>query len=314
MTSRRGIRKVGRATSALVVAVAVSGCSALDLTGAAQETVIVTETVATVTGPASAQGGVALPDAGPGVVPGPPPSAPVGEVAAPDLETVVGSAPGTGTGTGIAVTSVGGAGAVHTAGTVQTAPAWSTIKIPLAIAVARLDPQTLEGATTAITVSDNQSAEHLWNSLGGGATAAAAIGEILVEGGDTTSRVPSGRTRPGYSIFGQTGWALGDQARFGGRLPCLGSSARVVELMGEVSPDQRWGLGRIPGARFKGGWGPGETGGYLVRQFGLVPGVGGDVAVAMAVDAESFEAGTAGLSAMADALAPQLATIAGGRC
>jgi hypothetical protein len=44
--------------------------------------------------------------------------------------------------------------------------------------------------------------------------------------------------------------------------------------MGEVVPDQSWGLGEAgypPGVRlaFKGGWGPEPGGGYLVRQIGV---------------------------------------------
>lgn len=278
-----------------VSAVTVSSCSALGTTKAAQETVVVTEVVATVTG----------------TPPVTPPLVPARDGAWANLETVVGSVSGT---VGIAVAPVGGGGEVRTAGPWQTGVAWSTIKVPLTVAVARTDPQALEGTTAAITVSDNQSAESLWNSLGGGDAAAAAVRGVLAEGGDATSQVPSVRTRDGFSVFGQTRWALSDQARFGSRLPCLGSSARVVDLMGQVSSDQRWGLGRIPGARFKGGWGPGESGGYLVRQFGLVPGAGGDVAVAIAIDAPSFEAGTTALSTMADALAPQLPSTPGGTC
>ena len=47
---------------------------------------------------------------------------------------------------------------------------------------------------------------------------------------------------------------------------------------------------------------------------GLVPGAGGDVAVAIAVEAPTFEAGTTALTSMADELARGLATMPGGRC
>lgn len=294
-------------------AAAAGACSPLGATDGAQRAVlVVTETVATVTGapPPPVQGGVGAPEvradtppAAPTAVP-PAPSAPI------DLSSVVEGVSGT---AGIAVSPVGG-GDVQTAGEWRTGVAWSTIKVPLAVAVARTDPQALENAGTAITLSDNQAAEQLWNALGGGTAAASAVGAVLVDGGDVTTQVPAVRARAEYSVFGQTRWALTDQARFGGRLPCVRSAGRVLELMGQVSPDQRWGLGRIPGARSKGGWGPGESGGYLVRQFGIVPGAGGDVAVAIAVDAPSFEAGTADLSTMADALAPLLPSIPGGAC
>ena len=41
--------------------------------------------------------------------------------------------------------------------------------------------------------------------------------------------------------------------------------------MGRIVPEQRWGLGRVPGIRFKGGWGPSERpeGGYEVIQVGI---------------------------------------------
>ncbi len=283
--------------------------------------VVVTETVATVTG-APAQGGVGGLAEAPGPVPSGPPSAPAPADPAPaapapagatalDLAAVTAAAPGP---AGVAVTPVGRPAEVVTSGTWQSGVAWSTIKVPLAVAVARWSPQALEGATSAITVSDNQAAETLWATLGGGDAAAAEVGAVLADAGDTTTRVPSVHTRAGYSIFGQTQWSLADQARFAAALPCLGGAARVVDLMGRIAPEQRWGLGRIPGARFKGGWGPGVQGGYLVRQFGLVPGAGGDLAVVIAVEAPTFEAGTAALSAMADALAPQLATATGGAC
>ncbi|WP_291081139.1 hypothetical protein [Dietzia sp. UBA5065] len=306
MTPEHGRRAAVAAT--LAIAVAAGGCSSLGASGSPRETVLVTEVVTTVTAASPVQGGVGVPGAAAGVPPAPVPPAPDVPAA---LDAVISAVPGS---SGVAVSAVGGAGEVRSAGLWRTGVAWSTIKVPLAVAVARTDPQALEASATAITVSDNGAAERLWDSLGGGASAASAVGAVLAEGGDSTSQVPSVHTRAGYTIFGQTRWALSDQARFGSRLPCLQSSARVLELMGQVSPDQRWGLGRIPGARVKGGWGPGEGGGYLVRQFGIVPGAGGDVAVALAIDAPSFEAGAAALSTMADDLAPHLPSIPGGVC
>jgi hypothetical protein len=53
-------------------------------------------------------------------------------------------------------------------------------------------------------------------------------------------------------------------------------------------PEQRWGLGRVPGIRFKGGWGPREEpqGGYEVIQVGIA----GPTVIAIAARAEDFEA------------------------
>jgi len=62
--------------------------------------------------------------------------------------------------------------------------------------------------------------------------------------------------RPQFTAFGQTIWALTDQARFTASAVCDSSNAPIFTLMGQVESDQRWGLGVIPDARFKGGWGP----------------------------------------------------------
>lgn len=290
-----------------IVVLSASGCESASI---ARETVFVTSTVATVTGEPAQAGEAPLPERTEVPVTQSPhlESGAMTNDSAAMLDRIVGQ------GAGIALTPAGGDGQILTAGAWQDGVAWSTIKVPLAIAATRVDQQAAGSASSAIRNSDNTAAESLWAGLGGGASASRAVTEVLAEGGVTNAPVPSVRTRAEYSIFGQTRWSLVDQARFAGALPCLDAAGPVVELMGEISQDQRWGLGQIQGARFKGGWGPGESGGYLVRQFGLVPGVDGDVAVAMAVDAPSFEAGVAILSAMADALAPELSTIRGGRC
>ena len=295
----------------LVLTLTSAGCG---VKGEKGEAIVVTETVATVTG-GPAQGGVDVPAASADALSASTaasPASPVPFSVPPEyLNAVVSGVPGP---AGLAVAPVGGAEQVVAAGSWQSGVAWSTIKIPLAVAVARSDPQALEMSTSAVTVSDNQAAESLWATLGGGDEAASAVEAVLAEGGDTVSDVPSVHTRAGYSVFGQTRWSLVDQARFMSSMPCLDGAGRVVDLMGQITPGQQWGLGRIPGARFKGGWGPGETGGYLVRQFGLVPGGGGDVAVALAVEAPTFEAGTTALTSMADELAQGLAAMPGGRC
>jgi len=72
-----------------------------------------------------------------------------------------------------------------------------------------------------------------------------------------------------------------------------GSGRTVLGLMGEVSSD-RWGLGSagVP-ARWKGGWGPGTDGRYLVRQMGVLDTSSGPLVVTLAAIASdgSFESG-----------------------
>ncbi|GAA1708668.1 hypothetical protein GCM10009831_17970 [Dietzia cercidiphylli] len=303
LLSRRGALASGSCGLVLVV----SGCGGLVPTSEPLQTVYVTSTVTTVSPGPVGPGGAEGPDTAQLTVPPVADPRPGGM----DLSGVIDGVPSP---VGIAVAGVGGRSEVQTAGVVQSGAAWSTIKVPLAVAVARVSPASLESASTAITASDNAAAERLWDALGGGASSAAGIGAVLADGGDSTTRVPTVRTRAEYSIFGQTRWPLVDQARFGSLLPCIGSSARVLDLMGRVSPDQSWGLGRIPGARFKGGWGPGESGGYLVRQFGIVPAAGGEVAVAIAVESASFDQGVGTLSAVADALALRLPSLQGEQC
>ncbi len=196
--------------------------------------------------------------------------------------------------------------------------AWSTIKVPLAIAALRHDPVVAEGyAEAAITVSDNGAAQALWNSLGDGPEAAKAVQEVLDEAGDSVTGVAGPRTRMDYNSFGSTEWSLANQARFASKLPCLEQASAVTELMQQITPEQRWGLGSITGAEFKGGWGPDDdTGVYLVRQFGVVPTKSGSVAIALAAQADSgeFEDSTALLDRLALLISHHLDDLRGGKC
>lgn len=170
---------------------------------------------------------------------------------------------------------------VIAAGDDSASPAWSTIKVPLAIAALRADPALAGTASAAIRVSDNAAAEVLWESA-----TADSVDAVLAEGqaGTVVNRQV---LRPEFSIFGQTPWAPGDQARFAAHLPCLSGAEPVLADMGMVDPGQSWGLGTVEGARFKGGWGPDPEGRYTARQFGLLPSAEGDVAVALTVSPES---------------------------
>ena len=54
-------------------------------------------------------------------------------------------------------------------------------------------------------------------------------------------------------------------------------------------------LGTIPGAVFKGGWGPEPENGYVVRQFGLMPGPK-PYGIAVMVVADNYQSGQYALS------------------
>lgn len=190
-----------------------------------------------------------------------------------------------------------GSDSVEQLGPLQTGPAWSTIKLPIAARViedtggaAALSSSTRDLVGRAITASDNAAAAELWDQLasahGGPSGAASAVGELLAAAGDTQTTV-STVGRDGFSPYGQTEWSLVAQEHFVSALAagCVAPAAagELRTLMGQVVPDQRWGLGTASSnASFKGGWGPGLDGRYLVRQVGVVEQDGGAIAVAIA--------------------------------
>jgi hypothetical protein len=218
---------------------------------------------------------------------------------------------------GIAVSAVGDGQAPMTLGEWQSGPAWSTIKVPLIIAALREEqrPTVTDAMTAAITESDNAAAESIWAGLGDPATAAHKVDAVLRETGDPTT-VQSQKVRPEFSAFGQTEWPLTDQVRFISVAFCDKANAPVFALMGQVQHDQSWGIGTVSGSRFKGGWGPSPTGGYLVRQVGVLNSPAGAIAVALAAQPASgqFDDGVAALTQMASWLTVHLTALPTGRC
>jgi hypothetical protein len=209
---------------------------------------------------------------------------------------------------GLAVSAVGLNPLVREVGTLREGVAWSTIKVPIAMAVetrAEGHPTASEQSllTRAITASDNSAAEALWSGLGPPSAAAAAVLTVLASTGDTSTQVETRVLRPGFTSFGQTQWPLPAQQRFIAALPCLPNAGPVLSLMTQIVPDQQWGLGSIGAdTQFKGGWGPDPAGRYLVRQMGIVRLANGRLLatsiMTMPADA-SFETGTANLTQIA---------------
>lgn len=203
--------------------------------------------------------------------------------------------------------STGGQDVVEV-GSLRTGVAWSTSKVPIAMAViaagaGQAQRQNLEAA---ITRSDNSAAERLWEALGEGRAAAQAADAQLRAAGDTSTMIESRQLLPGFSSFGQTRWSLRDQAIFSAGMACTGAGAAVLALMGKVDPSQRWGLGAADvAAEFKGGWGPGVDpgvgSGYLDRQMGLLTldGRRAAVAIAAAPADGSHESGISALTEIA---------------
>lgn len=208
---------------------------------------------------------------------------------------------------GKAAVAIAGPDYELTAGDATGFPAWSTIKVPIAIAALRANPDKSREASAAIQNSDNNAALELWNSIDPEKADA-----VLTEGGSPLT-IQREVTRPEFTPFGQTIWEPAQQARFASNLQCIDGADEVVGYMGNIAGDQSYGLGQIPGARFKGGWGPTPEGKYVVRQFGIVPGTEGtsdntDVAIAITVfpGAGSYEEGQAMANALVDKLKPAL--------
>ncbi len=204
---------------------------------------------------------------------------------------------------GVAVTS---GGEVLRLGALRTGTAWSTAKVPVAMAAIADGSAGSADLTAALTASDNAAAERLWAGLGLPTTAARLATAQLRTGGDGRTVVQTRRLAgPRFTAFGQTGWRLDDQARFALGLECSVPGRRALAVMRRVVPAQRWGLGTLSGfSAFKGGWGPGIRPGrvrsrWLERQFGVVTVGGRRLAVALASTAPDHTAGPRALTRLA---------------
>lgn len=205
---------------------------------------------------------------------------------------------------------------VRSFGVYQTGPAWSTIKVPLAIAALQRSEEVSGIVSLAIKDSDNDAAEKLWSSLGNPKQAALAVESVLKIGGDAATIVQSERVRPEFTAFGQTDWSLADQATFTSALPCIAAAAPVVDDMHHLASNQQWGLALRNDAAAKGGWGPSPDGHYLVRQIALVTTPSGNLGIAIAAQPRDgkFESGISEVGALAAWLDPHLGDFTGVRC
>lgn len=197
-------------------------------------------------------------------------------------------------------------------------PAWSTIKVPLAIAALRHSPkQASPLVPLAIRNSDNVAAEELWAQLGQPDEAAEAVGVILREGGDSLTRLETQRTRgPKYTAFGQTDWSVADQAVFMAALPCLADSEPVITDMKSLAANQQWGMALRTDTAAKGGWGPSPEDAYLVRQVATITTPEGHLGVALSALPQdgSFDTGIAQVGKLAEWVGRHLGEFAAKRC
>jgi len=159
----------------------------------------------------------------------------------------------------------------------------------------------------AKTMSDNDAAMRLFASLGSWQQGSVALTKVLKETGNPTDAVAA-ESEPDNTGFGDIHWSLDNQVTFADRMACLDGSEPVLDEMGQVIPVHRMGLGVLPGARFKGGWGPENDGTYVLREFGLVGEKDRQVPVAIAVVPDDALDSTAreAAQALAEALEPVL--------
>jgi hypothetical protein len=215
---------------------------------------------------------------------------------------------------GVAITTDGG---VRSFGPWAGGVAWSTIKVPLAIAALRHSTEEASPLVPlAIRDSDNTAAEELWAQLGEPTEAAEAVGAVLREGGDTSTAVESERKRKEFTAFGQTNWSVVDQATFMAALPCLPNSEPVLDDMSNVAGNQQWGMALRPDAATKGGWGPSPEGAYLVRQVATVTTENGHLGVALSALPQdgSFDSGVAQVGKLAEWVGQHLGKFTARKC
>jgi hypothetical protein len=207
-----------------------------------------------------------------------------------------------------------GAGEPKLFGSDEPAHGWSTMKIPVIVALmTALEPHELsdeeqEETRLAITESSNEAILDLFHDLegikGGLPEASEAIEEELQRSGDRDTVVATQPPPPGaVTTFGQTEWAPSSAVLFFSALDagCLlhtQHTQHILSLMEQIVPSESWGLGSANFAHvaFKGGWGP-EGEAYLVRQSGIIdPGTAKATAVAIIAHpppaGSSFDVGT----------------------
>jgi len=207
--------------------------------------------------------------------------------------------------------------------------AWSTAKVLAATALLeaagedQLEPEEQEAMALALTESDNDALAEVIDAVGRRTEADFAgvldyITELLRSSGDTSTTAVA---TDSYSL-GETQWRLGDQAEFlagvaRGCVLAAEPAAQLLQTMGAVVEEQRWGLGQAESPAFKGGWDFDEDGRAYVRQFGLMTAADGNEYVAavsirgVADDADpetGFEQSEATLTAMAQWLREAVVT------
>lgn len=162
------------------------------------------------------------------------------------------------------------------AGSGGALPAWSTIKVPIALtALEHCEDKefVLEETTAAIDWSDNDAAFALWRCIGSDEEASRLVGEEIATSGVSVHVEPA---------FGTTIWPIPAQARYAHHLASIPSDNPVIQEMHKIDPEHSYGLGTIAGMPFKGGWSDADDGSFHVRQLGFFTADGTDYGIAIA--------------------------------
>jgi hypothetical protein len=98
----------------------------------------------------------------------------------------------------------------------------------------------------------------------------------------------------------------------------MANTSQVLDLMGQITSSQRWGMGTLANTvAFKGGWGPDTDGAYLVRQMAVVH-LGDGTRIGLALAARpadgSFATGVSDLNALARWVAANIRSGGTNRC
>ena len=170
------------------------------------------------------------------------------------------------TDTSIGIVLIDDDDAAVTAGDVTSLAAWSTIKVPVAMAATEHCDASEEVLDTLITstieVSDNGSADQLWMCLAAAGGAKKLVADELAKAGATATL---------EEAWGTSEWSLNSQARYAHYLAELSDRKpdnAVLDKMVHVDKSQSWGLGAL-GIPFKGGWSDDTDGSWQSRQLGF---------------------------------------------
>lgn len=212
-----------------------------------------------------------------------------------------------------------GTGATASGGALTTGAAWSTIKVPLAVAALTHGGDVADVAD-AIEASKNPPADELWAALGTPDQAGPLVEAELAAGGDATTIVETDQTYPPYSAYGQTVWSLADQATYAMSLPCREAANLVYADMARIAPQDRIGFGATAMAdlaHYKIGWGPGRAPdtNYYARELAVITLADGRTyGIALIAQDTSLGAAQQDLTEMASWLGPHLAELPARGC